>query len=432
MRRRAATWFVVVALAACESRLDVITPNAVRQDGGAGAHPDVSVHGFDAAPPLHDASGVVHDATPPVHDAAVRPPDVVKPPGHAVTVLRASTSDTCAVATGTLYCWGKLADGSTSSVPARVAGVPDGAFRSVSGGATAHCATRTTGAVSCWGSNDRGELGQGDRTARTTPALVALHGSTRDVAGRYDVFCTRLDDGHLECWGQNDEGQMGQSDVGTPMDALVPVQVESATDWLAASTGQGHVCGIRAPGALYCWGRNTDGELGQGSGAPVQLRTPTLVAGANDWTTVVAGQNHTCGLRGTGALYCFGSGEFGQLGVEPRASTAVPVRVGDVSDYRVVSTDTFHGCAIRASGALYCWGRNAEGQLGLGDMNDRNTPAEVGTDTDWADVSVGRFHTCAVRTDGTAWCTGANDNGQLGTADTNRRDVFTPVVWSER
>jgi len=410
-------------VAACESRLDVISPEFDARSSG-GAEP-----ARDAGHVVRDASPSVHDAALPPRDGSRPPPDVATLPDHAVTDLRASTSNTCAVAGGTLYCWGLLADGSTATIPMRVPDSAAGIFRAVSGGAGARCATETAGTVVCWGSNDRGELAQGDRVSRTTPTRVALPGSTHAVAGRFDSFCTRLDDGRLECWGQNDEGQMGQSDPEGSSDALEPVRVEMATDWTDVDTGQGHTCGIRGSGALYCWGRNTDGELGQGTGASIQIRTPTLVPGTQDWTSVVAGQNHTCGLRSPGRLYCFGNGSDGQLGISPRTSTDVPVQVDDATDYRVVSTDTFHGCGIRGAGTLWCWGRNAEGQLGTGDTKDRDTPTQIGLDVDWADVTVGRFHTCARRTDGTAWCTGANDTGQLGTGDTERRDVFTLVVW---
>jgi alpha-tubulin suppressor-like RCC1 family protein len=356
-------------------------------------------------------------------------PDATLPPDHAVTDITAAFDDTCAVAAGTLYCWGALSGGSTSATPVRVPGSPAGAFAHVSGGTSVHCATRTTGTVFCWGNNDRGELGQGDRLARQMPARVLLPAGAESVSGKFESYCARTADGALHCWGQNDEGQMGQSDIGTPMDALIPVRVGTASDWVTAAAGQGHTCAIRGSGQLYCWGRNTDGELGLGPGMPVQIRTPTLVPGDADWRVIATGQNHTCGIRATGRLYCFGDGEFGQLGVAPRADTSVPVEVGDGSDWRAIAVDTFHSCGLRGEGTLWCWGRNVEGQLGTGDIQDRDVPAQVGRDADWAGVSTGRFHTCARKKDGTAYCTGANDGGKLGTGDTDRRNVMTRIDW---
>ena len=421
MSRRVATHTPLLAAAVlfssagCEVQLDVLGPasSELAKDSGAGG--DAGVH--------------IPDARPPIPDVAPPPKDVVVEPSHSVTDLQAAFDDTCAVAGGTLYCWGKRLDGATIRTPERVAGSAAGVFRRVSGGNGAHCATRVSGGALCWGTNDRGQLGQGDRTERPSPSPVSLPASTQAVSAKFESVCSRLDDGQVDCWGQNDEGQMGQSDVGMPQDALIPLRVETANDWLVVGVGQGHVCGIRSPGALYCWGRNTDGELGLGSSTLKQTRTPTLVPGAQDWTYVVGGQNHTCGIRSPGRLYCFGDSEFGQLGIAPRADSNVPLRVGDAEDWRTVAVDTFHGCGIRGAGTLWCWGRNVEGQLGVGDTTDRDVPTQAGTDSNWADVSVGRFHTCARKTDGTAWCCGMSDNGRLGNGDLERRNTMTQVVW---
>jgi alpha-tubulin suppressor-like RCC1 family protein len=417
---------LLVASPGCEAELDVLKPasGGFSTDSGSGGATGAGVPDAarvaDARPP---------DARPPPPDVVIRPPDVAVEPSHSVTDLQASFQDTCAVAAGTLYCWGKRFDDVAIQTPEQVTGSAVGAFRRVSGGNAAHCATRTAGGVFCWGTNDRGELGQGDRVARAAPSRVSLPGPVPWVSGKFQSFCTHLEDGQLFCWGQNDEGQMGQSDTGMPQDALIPLRVEMASDWVGVGVGQGHVCGIRAPGALYCWGRNTDGELGLGPAAPAQTRTPTLVSGAQDWTLVVGGQGHTCGLRAPGRLYCFGDGSFGQLGIAPRANTNVPLQVGDGTDWRTVAIDTFHSCGIRGAGTLWCWGRNAEGQLGVGDIADRDIPTLVGSDSNWADVSVGRFHTCARKTDGTAWCTGGSDDGKLGNGDLDRRNTMTQVIW---
>jgi alpha-tubulin suppressor-like RCC1 family protein len=419
---------LLIASPGCEAQLDVLQPasGALSKDSGAGG--DMG-RVPDARPPPPDVVTKPPDARPPPPDVVTKPPDVLVEPSHSVTDLQASFEDTCAVAAGTLYCWGARPDGVAVLTPKRVEGSAAGVFGRVSGGNKAHCATRTSGGAFCWGKNDRGQLGQGDRVDRTVPARVSLPQSAPSVSGKFESFCARLEDSRLGCWGQNDEGQMGQSDTGMPQDRLIPVQVEMATDWLDVGVGQGHVCGIRSPGALYCWGRNTNGELGLGPGAFDQLRTPTLVAGTQDWTLIVAGQGHTCGIRAPGRLYCFGDGQLGQLGIEPRASSNVPLRIGDADDWRVVDIDTFHSCGIRGAGTLWCWGRNIEGQLGVGDVNDRDVPTRVGNDSDWADVSTGRFHTCARKTDGTAWCTGTSDGGRLGNGDLERRSTMTPVIW---
>ncbi|MFS8067963.1 MAG: RCC1 domain-containing protein, partial [Byssovorax sp.] len=230
--------------------------------------------------------------------------------------------------------------------------------------------------------------------------------------------------------GANGEGQLAQDDPfpGVGVDRGEPVQVGADFDWLLADAGDGHTCGIRAPGSLWCWGRNSDGELGLGAGSPIQTRTLSRTGDAEDWRDVRIGQQTSCGLRGAGSLYCWGGNDFGEAGLGDTARRDVPTRVGDGDDWTVISLDTFHACGVRADGSLHCWGRNIEGQLGLGDADARLAPTRVDMATDWVSVAAGRFHTCALKRDRSVLCTGQNDVGQLGLGDIESRTTFTPVV----
>jgi alpha-tubulin suppressor-like RCC1 family protein len=203
-----------------------------------------------------------------------------------------------------------------------------------------------------------------------------------------------------------------------------PLRVGTANDWQKIAPGQGHVCGIRAPGTLWCWGRNSTMELGLGEGSPSQLRTPTRVGTASDWIDVEAGQDTTCGIRADGSLWCWGVNTFGQAGTVPGAPIREPRRVDADTDYDQLSVDTFSTCARKKSGAIVCMGRNTEGQLGVGDNADRSAPTRAGLASDWTKIVHGRFHTCA-RTATTIACAGANDRGQLGVGDNDRRNVLT-------
>jgi alpha-tubulin suppressor-like RCC1 family protein len=194
------------------------------------------------------------------------------------------------------------------------------------------------------------------------------------------------------------------------------------------SAGQGHGCGIRSSsatgGELWCWGRNTDGELGQGDGAGGQLRSPVRVGTANDWVDVDCGQGTTCGVRADGSLWCWGDNDWGQVGTAPSGAVSSP-RKADGTGYASVETDTFHTCARTLEGNLFCMGRNIEGQLGVDDTSDRSTPTLVAGASTWEQGSTGRFFTCARSTTGTIACTGANESGQLGTGDTDRRRILS-------
>lgn len=406
----------LVLLTGCEAHVDVLREatgeQGPREAGTGGA-----------------AQPVPETGPPPQPEGSVPEPDVKPPPVDLVfTALATGNDETCGVAGRVLYCWGKTASGRPRLVPEPVDAAA--VWWRVSNGRGAHCAQRTTGSVYCFGVNDKGQLAQGDTTPREQPTLVDLPGLVSTVQGRFESFCAPLATGELYCWGANREGQLAQEDPfpGDGVDRDSPVQVGTGTDWTAADVGQGHGCGIRADGDLYCWGRNTRGECGLGPGSEGQTRYPLPVAVPTNWNAIATGQNNTCGLRTPGALYCFGIGEFGALGVGDRNDRFVPTQVGTSEDWIGIDVDTFHACGLRSPGTLWCWGRNDEGQLGLGDLQVRDVPVQVGARDDWVQVTTGQFHTCARSRDGAVWCTGENEDGRLGTGDLDRRNVLTRIA----
>lgn len=342
--------------------------------------------------------------------------------------IAAASSHTCAVlGEGQLWCFGSNAQGQLGRPggdalsPERID--PSRFWVEVSGRSSHTCARTDQGEVYCWGANDEGQLGQGDFVSRDVPTQVPLPERAAVLAAGYNHSCAITLQGELWCWGENWEGQLGQDDrVDAPPEPS-PIRVGIESDWIAVRPGQGHTCGVRAAGTLFCFGRNTEAELGLGPGAPPQRRFPTQVDDER-WIAGIAGQNHSCGIREDGRFACWGDNTHGQLGTGDLMLRFVPTLLpgGGHTD---ADTDTFHACAIAAS-RLSCWGRNVEGQLGLNDLDDRREPTLVEYD-DWIEVGVGRFHTCALRSGGTLWCTGANESGKLGVGDPERRRIMTKV-----
>lgn len=357
------------------------------------------------------------------------------PPAFRVDRLAAGPYHTCAIQGGTLSCWGRngahqlgSADITDSPSPRAIAGAD---WAEVAAGEQHTCGRRTGGSAWCWGDDSYGQAGVGPGPAVVpAPAFVSTAGPVAQLSTNYDFTCAIDLDGSLWCWGQNDEGQLAQDDPfpAPGVNRSAPAQVETARDWTLIDAGQGHACGLRGSGALFCWGRNSGGELGLGPGAPGQIRTPQPVGLAADWLEVRSGQGHTCGRRAGGSLWCWGQNESGQLGTGDGMATLAPTRVGAGSDWTAVTVDTFHSCGLRGGGSLWCWGRNLEGQLGTGDHADHPVPVQVGADQDWAQVSAGRFHTCARKSDGSLWCWGQDTYGQLGTGDLKDHAVPARIV----
>ncbi len=218
------------------------------------------------------------------------------------------------------------------------------------------------------------------------------------------------DDGAtLYTWGRNSEGQLGD---GTVTDRNTPTQIGAAGEWTTVSGGANHTCARKTDGTLWCWGYNLHGQLGNGTNT--NSTTPVQVGTSTDWAEVDAGANHTCARKTDGTLWCWGWNLDGQLGNGTNIDTNTPVQVGVDTDWVSTATGRSHTCARKTDGTLWCWGWNFYGQLGNGSTMSTNTPVQVGAATDWSTVAGGRHHTCAVKTGGTLWCWGRNTQGQLG------------------
>jgi len=372
--------------------------------------------------------------------ACTRAGDVLGPGGAVVlhaSAVRLATGDVhaCAVAGGALACWGNDVDGKLG-VAAGAAGTQrrvsiPGTWLAPAAGSHHSCALAVDGSVSCWGANDKGQLGAGDLVASSSPRPVALPAEAIELRTQFEFACAVLTDASLWCWGYNWEGQLGQGDRHPGTDRPSPVQVGADRDWVYVATGQGHGCGIRAPGALYCWGRNTDGQLGQGATQPQQIRAPAQVGTDTDWVDVACAQGTTCARKRDRSLWCWGTMGSGSLAVGDVAPRLVATRVPAYSDWLSVTTGAFHTCGLRAGGQPWCAGRNTEGQLGSPDTLDA-IPTMLLADPNpgWVEVAAGHFFTCARKADDSVWCTGQNSDGQLGSdpAALARSNVFVRAV----
>lgn len=307
--------------------------------------------------------------------------------------------------------------------PAPDVGSPEASARwlQVDAGFLHACGITTTHRLYCWGNDGAQQLGNGGgRRNRNLPVEVA--GARTDwaqVSAGYDATCAIRTDHRLFCWGSDVSGYLGNG-AGT-QDQSVPGEVAGGrTDWAQVSAGGGAVCATTTAGRLFCWGSDYRGSAGNGGGAS-QVDAPAQVAGAaTDWASVNAGFAHVCARKTTGALFCFGDDTYGQLGDgAPTGSFATsPVAVaGNSLDWTSITTTDDHSCATNASGRLFCWGLDDLCALGAAgqDCANRSEPAEVrGTSTDWDQAAPGSKFTCALRTTGRIYCWGATWRAGLG------------------
>lgn len=323
------------------------------------------------------------------------------------------------------------------------------AWTSVTVGGLHTCGLQSDHTVWCWGADDFGQAGSAGNLGSTDPNRTPTQvGSDSDwvslTAGDFHT-CGIRSDGTAWCWGSNQVGELGTStNDGTTTPDPVPAQVGTATAWAQLSAGHDHTCGVRTDDTLWCWGLNTDGQLGTptNSGTANANPEPVQVGTDTDWVQVSAGGWHTCALKTDHSLWCWGANDFGQLGVALNAGTdtAQPVPRQVIGSWAAIAAGDRYTCATRTDGAVWCWGRNTDGQLGhptnVGTDAPNPDPQQLGVDTDWADVAAGENHTCAVKTDGTTWCWGDNAFGETSTAaisgaTTTPTQLGTATTWSE-
>lgn len=349
----------------------------------------------------------------------------------------AGDTHSCATRFGALYCWGANANGrlglgdeTARDAPVRVGGDAD--WIAVATGVAHTCALKSDGRVWCFGANNFGQLGQGTLSDSSVPRELALPGKVLQLSSQANTACAVLEGGSLYCWGRNWEGNIGLNDQHPGVDQPSPIRSGGESDWTLSGTGDGHTCGVRGAGLLFCWGRNSAANLGLGQTADLQRRVATQIGSDDDWLSVVSGQDGSCGLRSGGLLFCWGGNSYATLGLGDRDMRLAPSELGPpggAGAWSQVSLDTFHACGIDAAANLYCWGRNLEGQLGTADNDDRLVPALVVLASAFQQVAVGRFSSCAATTDAHIFCAGENGAGQLGVGDSARRNAFTEVAF---
>ncbi len=292
------------------------------------------------------------------------------------------------------------------------------------------CVIRTGNSLVCWGNNQSGQLGDGTNANSSTPVVVDLgtNMTAKAVSVGYAHTCAILNDDTLRCWGNNEHGQLGDSSV---INRLSPVAINLGSNRAKeVSAGAYHTCVILDNDSLSCWGYNDSGQLGDNS--TTERHVPTAIAlGGNTAEAISAGQNHTCAILSNNSLSCWGRNSFGQLGDGTTVQRNVPTAVGlGGSAPKAVSVGGEHTCAILNNDSLRCWGYNSSHQLGDGTDANRDTPVNInlGTGQRAKAVSAGHFHTCAILlNDDSLKCWGYNQSGQLGDSTTSNRATPIPV-----
>ncbi|MCS6913162.1 MAG: hypothetical protein RMK29_22200 [Myxococcales bacterium] len=329
----------------------------------------------------------------------------------------------------------------------------------MAGGVYHTCAILASGAVKCWGWNEAGRLGHGDRLPRgyrptSVPEVDLGTGRTAvSLIASWNHSCAILDNGRLKCWGGCGGGQCGIAhgmaygdEPGEMGDALPPADLGTGRTARQLAAGENFTCALLDNGQVKCWGWNRYGQLGLGDsknrgdepGEMGDALPPVDLGTGRTARAIAAGRDHVCALLDNGSVKCWGQ-NVGQLGLgdsknrgdEPgeMGDALPPVDLGTGRTARAIAAGGSHSCALLDNGQVKCWGMNFYGELGLGDsknrgdepgeMGDALPPVDLGTGRTARGVFAGSNWTCALLDDATLKCWGGNTLGQLGQGTQN-------------
>jgi len=334
---------------------------------------------------------------------------------------------TCALLDdNSVACWGKNSSGQIGKGPLSGEHVLEhdvlDQVTSVATGYFHTCALRK-GTVWCWGNNDGGQLGTGNGDDAVAPTELPGTVATSLAAGTY--FTCALDGGRYRCWGDNEDGQLGFDGSSTN----TPPAPSSLDDIVAIRAGASHTCALRKDESLWCWGRNTVGELGDGAGNGQSARSTVPIQIATTRVDVAAGFDHTCASEADGTVTCWGSDRFGAIGDPVRTTKFRPVEVPLPSaPTSLVAGGRFACAVLGGTQDLYCWGQNDDGQLAMPEGAAVKTPTFTGL-SGVDNPTLGSNHGCATVA-GVLNCWGANYRGQLGDGTATSRSTPMPVAMN--
>jgi hypothetical protein len=309
-----------------------------------------------------------------------------------------------------------------------VTSVPLPSAISISAGDSHTCAVTPEGRVRCWGSNADGQLGSSVSMSTSEPVVVPGVRDVVTVAAGAGHTCALRRDGDVWCWGAD---QFADAVSGEPMSVPQPQQVMvgdgvALAGIVSISASGHHTCAVANFAGVWCWGRNSDGQLGHGSRST--FGAPRQVVGLPAMTAVAAGADATCALQQygrPGALFCWGRNSDGVVASGNTVDAALPVRAGHVAD--AVSVGSRHACSVAAR-RVTCWGDNSTGQFGDGTVGGSLVGREVPQWSGVEQISTAEAATCAIRADASVWCSGDDGLGQLGDGNTHDgANVLRPV-----
>lgn len=310
---------------------------------------------------------------------------------------------------------GQLGDNATSPRPAPITWGGNGFTSGVSAVAagSGFSLVVKNGSLYAAGDNAYGQLGDGGTIATGIPKRITTLSNVKSVAAGSSFSLAVVQSGQLYAWGNNAYGSVGDNST---TQRNTPTRITGLTHVSAIAAGQHHSLAVQN-GGVYAWGQNIFGQLGDGGVSQGQSNAPVRIDATHltNVTAVAGGTYHSLALQ-NGAVWAWGANLYGELGDGTRIQRYVPITVGTLtSGVTSIAAGSYFSLAVQ-DGNVWAWGVNTMNQLGDGTTTERDSPVEIDTADlhDIVAVAAGNASSYALRADGTLWVWGSNANNALG------------------
>jgi alpha-tubulin suppressor-like RCC1 family protein len=394
--------------------------------------------------------GVGHDINS-IYSTEINPHPVPLP--HLAGSIKISPGNyhVLALRNGSIWAWGinnygNIGDGTLADrdYPVRIIGSDSGSanvdrimlyllFRYDCGSAkvgqviagTSHSAAlMDDGTVFMWGSNSKGQYGDGTATTSYLPVKVPAPENVASVALGQESTLYLKNDGTVWACGNNAQGQLGD---GTTNNRYKIVPVPKMTDVKEIATGISFSVALKNDGTVWAWGNNMYGTLGDGT--YISKYSPEKVNGLPFIVKIAAGFNHVLALDSEGTVWTwglkteYGVGEYDDKGSPFSNTIAVKVPISQVISIAAGGTNSL---ALKNDGTIWAWGDNREGQIGDGTKVSRADPVQVQGLENVVDIDAGSDFSLAKLNNGQIWAWGNLIDGMLENG-TKNAEYLTPV-----
>lgn len=318
---------------------------------------------------------------------------------------------------GTLWSWGDTEQAAIlglGPIPVQIGTAAN--WTAVSAGHSHVLALKTDGTLWAWGYNIEGQIGNGEIGFNAVSAPIQI-GTDTDWAYIYAGYLSSYAikaNGTLWSWGSNKRGQLGNGLLDAEnqqSQTIVPTQAGTANNWKEVS-GQYLCVGIRTNGTLWEWGDN--GQIPMTNGSTVPVTTPVQVGTATDWKTASAGMACASAIKNDGSLWSWGINNYGSLGNGTFSNSIQPIQVSNDVWLSVEQGFGASAAGIKQDNTLWSWGSSFYGQVGNGMTGYFPSPQLIAPGTQWKQYTSAEFYSVGITNDNRLMVWGSNYGGSIG------------------